>query len=313
MPITGPQPPERSPNLALILSGPLPCIGCGYDLSGLSITARCPECGIDVRATLVTAVDPEGATLEPLTSPRLTAYGLVGLAICTTAAAATIWTQRGADLLCVLQGHRCIWPGTGVIAGGMVSAGAVCSLVLVRPVRGTRVHSAVRSALGSACLLAAGWRIYRLHATADPIRLPPYIDLHRVPTDRVIERLIIGALLAAGVLLLRRTARALSTRSFLLRRDHDNRQRLLALAAAIGLAMIGDGVLLLSTHAPGTGESVLRIAGYVTVVAASVILTAGLVAALIDTLRIARSLARPVRRYRDLTRKEIQAVDRSDG
>ncbi|MEM1167350.1 MAG: hypothetical protein AAGI30_13795 [Planctomycetota bacterium] len=45
-----------SDELALLLTASLPCIECGYELKGLSVTGECPECGTAVRVTLAHAV-----------------------------------------------------------------------------------------------------------------------------------------------------------------------------------------------------------------------------------------------------------------
>ncbi|MEL6741370.1 MAG: hypothetical protein AAFP26_12000, partial [Planctomycetota bacterium] len=63
--------------LAGRLGGDLRCMRCAYDLAGLSITSSCPECGLAIKATLLSVVDPKAEVLAPLVRPLLVAWSLV--------------------------------------------------------------------------------------------------------------------------------------------------------------------------------------------------------------------------------------------
>src|SRR5690606_27754218 len=69
------RPVGSGPVIARQLKGDLLCIGCGYNLRGLSIREMCPECGIPVRATILGVIDPMADELAPIPRPRLVATG----------------------------------------------------------------------------------------------------------------------------------------------------------------------------------------------------------------------------------------------
>ena len=289
--------------LALVLSGPLPCVVCGYELSGLSITATCPECGSAVRTTLMAVVDPEAAAFEPVIAPRVVASGMVVWSLSATLAALALWVQRGADAICLLSNQRCIWPETGVVVGSLVVLSSIGAIVLIRPFRSVRPLASLSACLGIAFCLAAAWYLYVMLSRIDPATSAPYLGITDMSADRLYHRLLIGGLLAAAVLLLRLHARALSTRSMALRRNHDNRQRLLALAAVFAFTMIGDGMLLVGSGLSGLVGDTVRTAGIIVIVVGSMLITAGIIAVFIDSTRIARSLARRPVRFSDVLRK----------
>jgi len=66
--------------IARQLTGDLWCIGCGYNLRGLSIRELCPECAMPVRATILGVIDPKAHELTPLKRPRMVGLGLIAWA-----------------------------------------------------------------------------------------------------------------------------------------------------------------------------------------------------------------------------------------
>ena len=91
--------PDADPGgsgLAMLLTGDLPCIGCGYDIRGLSVLSQCPECGLAVRATVLHRVDPSAEALRPMPTPRLTSLGIVAWTGFGLLTAIMLWAPRAA-------------------------------------------------------------------------------------------------------------------------------------------------------------------------------------------------------------------------
>src|SRR5690606_22835141 len=62
------------------------CARCAYDLRGLSVEGRCPECGLHVWVTLRHIVDPAASSLPKLRNPVGVGNALVWLVSCVTIA-----------------------------------------------------------------------------------------------------------------------------------------------------------------------------------------------------------------------------------
>lgn len=295
---------EDRPGLAFELSGHIPCSVCSYDLSGLSITGTCPECGSSVRLTLLRVIDPRARVLVPLSRPRLTAFCLSVLSRASFGAVLMIWAQRIADGACVAFGRRCVLPELGLAAAGLLAAGGLAGLGIVRPHRRTTVPACLAGVGAVVLTITAAWQLYVTLAISDPLRGPPYFGVGRMSDERAVERIVFGAFAAGAILLFRVNARELSLRSLLLRRDHEHKQRLLAVAGAMMIALVGDVLLLIAPNEPATAPATLLVTlGLAAIAVGSVLSTVAMVGVLIDSRAIARTIAeRPVA-IRDVIRR----------
>ncbi len=63
-----------------VLDSHLGCARCGYDLAGTHVLRRCPECGLEIVATLAASADPEASRLADPEQPRAASMAILALA-----------------------------------------------------------------------------------------------------------------------------------------------------------------------------------------------------------------------------------------
>jgi len=275
----------------MLLTGDLPCIGCGYDIRGLSVLTQCPECGLAVRATILHRVDPHAQALRPMPTPRLTAIGLLVWSGFGLLAALLLWTPRIVDLIEEASSGR-----AGLDAG-LATALALAALALsglgligvIRPVASTTRRRAAAGALAMGLyvpLIAAALNVARYDAGHTP-----YI-VDDPSLTRLGWRLVGGASLAGMLLLIRPSARELVNRSLVLRTKRVDRQTIYATVGAVLVTILGDLLRLAAAAGAGPMEW-LNWTGTMVVLVGSVLLTLGLAGALVDSWRISRAILSP--------------------
>jgi hypothetical protein len=294
---------HHEPVIAATLTERLTCAACGYDLRGLSVLDRCPECGLRISTSILAVIDPRAQEFEPIRRPRMVALGLLVWSLCGLLAALCAWTLRASELPTLNNSPHLIGD-TGVRA--LAAVGACCIVVsgggavaLVKPARRMPPMGSRLTMMGVALYLPLAAAFWVLHGQVDVSLASPYFG--RMPDgERVILRAMELGLIAAIVLLLRTNARTLAARSAILRTGRVDRQTMYAVAVAAALGVLGDVIRLLATHADGTPSQVLSIAGVSIVAIASLLLTLGIAGVCIDCARIARALLRSGRRLTSL-------------
>lgn len=76
-----PDEPIINPKRAVV-GRSLRCRSCGYNLRGLRLDVRCPECGLPVKTTVDEAIDPAPHDLPALRNPRQLGNALLWLTVC---------------------------------------------------------------------------------------------------------------------------------------------------------------------------------------------------------------------------------------
>ena len=312
-----PNPDDRGePVIAATLTQRLTCAACGYDLRGLSVLDRCPECGLRIATSILAVVDPRAQEFEPIRQPRLIAFGLLAWSSGALLAALCAWLLRAIELPALNNDPHLLGEQASRIIAfigllGIVLSG-VASLSLVKPARRMPTSGSRLALMGTALYLPLAVAYFVLHGQLDPGMASPYFG--RFPdTERVFVRACELSLIAAIVLMLRTNARTLAARSAILRTGRVDRQTLYAVAVTAALGVLGDAIRLTATHVQGLAAQVLSIAGVSIVVIASALLTLGLAGVAIDCTRIARALLRSGRRLTslvsmvDVARAERQA------
>jgi len=278
---------EIAPDLARRIS----CARCNYDLRGLSITARCPECGTPVRASLLAVLDPLAHELRPVPRPGLTAAGLTLWVSGALLASLVVWVLRVSELTGV-------WPAWRTQAGMAVAALALLSgvgaLALVKPHEGLPRRGRVLAAVGAGLYVPLAWRLWRLHAGFDAGFYPAYqFGDGEAASERSWLRLSCGALIAAVIVCLRPNARLLASRSFVMRTGRVDRQTMAALAAVVAVWSIGDALVIGATAWGGVYAEELRMFGDLFILVGSAMFTVGLVGVAVDVWRLRGVILEP--------------------
>ena len=304
-PSSAAQHPAQADPIARRLTGALVCIGCGYNLHGLSIRASCPECGLPVRATLLGVVDPRAEEIEPLFAPRAVANGLVLWTVGAMVACLCVWALRADEIV-----RSLLDVGLGLGFMGFVGFLALCcsfagSLTMIRPHRSVTRRGAVRAALGAAAylpVLAIYWVVYRGVDLSSP---SPLLD----PGDQRIDRSVLRITLALGAAViiwgLRPNAVMLAMRSVIVRTGRVDRQSLYALLAAFLIAAIGDALHIFGVVSGGVVGDLLTQLHVVFVAIGSVLITIGMINAVIDTVRL-----RPILKRRGVGLSDVFETNR---
>lgn len=302
-----PQNQEGTRDLARTLKGVLPCARCGYELKGLSIRSACPECGLGVRATLLAAVDPAAEELKPLRFPKLLIAGLMAWSIGALVAGVMMLAIRVLNLANVdLTGWYGRLAGIAIAGIGISWLG---SCVLIRPHSETPPRNIIRALISVIAYAVVAFATAYLLLSFDPkLSDAPYTRPGVIVADRHEVRLAIGAAMLLIIVLLRPNARMLAARSLVLRNGRVDRQPLYALAAAVGVAMCGDLLLLVTSRLPGMSTDITWGAGALLIAVGSLLLLIGMVGIVLDCYRVSRVLIEPAPSMRDI----IGAPDEDD-
>lgn len=279
--------------IARELTGDLPCARCGYNQRGLSILASCPECGLPVKATILALVDPRADELKEISHPRLVQLGLLAWTACAFAASVCIWILRGSQIASDMLGSRLSTGITPWLAIAFMIASGIGALALIRPHRELSKRDVIPAVFGLACYIPLIWASWQIIFHIDPGHHSVYGLPTHVPPERTALRLIVGLSIIGIALLLRPNAVRLAQRSVLVRTGRVDRQPMAALAAAAGLAMMGDLINLLIPYAGSRLSDLAYLLAAALIAVGSFLLTVGMFSLTMDAWRVRQVIAAP--------------------
>jgi len=296
---------EAEPPIVHELTGPLRCVACRYELRGLSIKGNCPECGLPVRATLLSMVDPHALELQPIERPRLVAVGLLCWAFGGVAALVfglVAWVSA------LIDGgvHEAL--RTNLVLGGALSlcASGLGALAIIRPHGGIPRRRIIAASV-AILLYPVAFRLYvdvvLYAAPASGASLLAVWSEGAEPMWWRAERLGLWLALAVATWLLRPNLRLLASRSLVLRSRRVDRQTIAATVAAMLIAAAGDGIGL-TVGLVGDWGATLTLFAEVFVGLGMVLLVLGMSGVAIDTVRLL-----PAVLQRPLTMSDLVADD----
>lgn len=267
---------------------------CGYNLRGLSIRSTCPECGTAVRATILAVVDPLARELQPVRSRWALAAGLIAWAASALMIALLAWIPHLADAAAVLGLGRWRLPSLTTTMTAMAVISGLGALTLVSPHRGLPRRNIVAALVGVALYIPATYLVWRLGVLTDARATSPMLDSNGLSAERSLLRLALGAVIVGIVLGLRPNGRVLVARSLALRSGRVDRQTLVAIALAAGVAGIGDAIhLALVMKRSLEIPEIAMLAGTAMIAMGSALITGSFAGSLADCLRIARAVLSP--------------------
>lgn len=288
------RPVGSGPVIARQLTGDLLCIGCGYNLRGLSIREMCPECGIPVRATILGVIDPMADELAPIPRPRLVATGLVAWAVGVWLAVAAVALMRGAEIGREMLGMAW-WPGLAPFMGtaGLVASGIGAGVALIRPHARVGRAAAVRAALGVAGYVPLTLVYFNIYGRMDRSSPAPFLSPGPQEVDRSLLRLALFVFVAIVVWGVRVHTRALALRSVVVRTGRVDRQSMSALLASFAVAAGGDALHLASGLVGGGAAELVSTVGTVLQAVGSVLVVVGVSNVVLDAWRLWPVIVRP--------------------
>lgn len=286
------------------LTGDLPCVGCGYNLRGLSIRGVCSECGTPVRATILAQVDPMAEQLQPIRRPRLVSTGLIVWSMGAVLAAFAVWALRLQEVSAELLGIRVMLGPLRDIALFGIVCSMLGAMVLVRPTARVGPWETCKAMSGVIAFLPLIGIHYLIQIGYDLKIGPPYIGAMVLDPIRSGIRLSEGMLIIVIILGLRGNAVALAERSLVMRMGRVDTQPLIALVWSMALAMAGDALFLLFGESNGAAGGVIETLSLVMIAVGSFLFTLGLVGAAFDTVRLRPVLLEPAPGLTDIFRDE---------
>lgn len=299
------QPPSSPPDAQLVAE--IHCRRCAYDLRGLSLDGRCPECGLEIWLSVQDAVDPAASKLPKLRDPIGVGNGLLWLVLSGFLATLLVVTHGTMEIAGFAP--RTLWlrvfelPQDLLLIAGVLPLTALWSVYKLEPPGRRETDVAVRTNLRIVALsligVGAGGLVLWLHqrTVARAGLVPTSPDVIIVSSALHLAM----ALCAAGALRgVRGVLETIGRRSRAYRRARGGRQGVKPLmAACVGVAL-GNAMRIIG----GTWQWHGWIEEFGTTIerVSAIMLVIGLAYLLVNAIWIRQALRKPPPKLDDLIR-----------
>ncbi len=290
----------------------LPCVGCGYDLKGISPDSACPECGLGVRRTLLYVIDPAASEIAPLRNGYWLAAILVLVPAILVTAVVILWIPHIQFAYENYQGILRPNPATQwnlwkAFAGFLAIVSGLLTFGLQNPT-GKRVRRSYLTGLWLARLSLIFWGgmviIIAIYDETNGTWQASLYDGEQIDLFRSVLRAGGHLTLILAVVGFPKVVRFLALRSLYHRISQMSRQGFLAMGFALLITLAGDSLWIITgwiqqqSINAGTGgaprfvEQLALISAMLTLVGSGM-LTLALFNAMMDAIRLAVKINGP--------------------
>ncbi len=287
----------------------LPCIGCGYNLKGISPLTLCPECGLALRSTLAFVLDPDQDEIAPLKHSKRIGVALILIAALLLLAVGILWVPHSLTILREISDSggtarrvSSAWPLWSPGVSGLLAIIAGLLTILFRKPTGELGSPPYRRGWHLGCLALLGFGVCLLllagHDMVHGDALFKYLDPQRANVKRTIIRLFLDCFAAIAMLGFPAVFRFLALRSMQHRVVQISHQGFSAMLVAVAIVTLGDIIRLVAAWVlpfevrAGETHAVLLI-GSMLILVGSGMLTLALLNSLMDTIRLFRGMTAP--------------------
>lgn len=282
------------------------CARCAYDIRGLPVEGRCPECGLEVWVTLRHLVDPAASRLPKLRDPVGVGNALVWLVFCMSAVAVLVACHALMLTLGVAPQTRLplfSWmvPHDLLLVAALIAMTATWSVIRFRlPWRGEQMRSvhfdvwlvgAAVAGMTGVCLLL--WNREGEWAMRF-IGVPP----REVLAERFALHAALATMSLVGWVGLQGILNTIGKRSRAYRTAEQGRQNIRPMIGATMAIAAGSGLRILGTLLDGWGR--IGYLGTVIVWVSALMVLIGLGYLLVNALWIRKALLNPPPQLEDL-------------
>jgi hypothetical protein len=272
-----------------VVTSPVHCRQCGYNLYGLTADGMCPECGLEIWETILHTVDPAASRLPRLQNPVAVGNALLWLIICIAVGALLLVVRPialGIDDLdeSGLRNFAAWTPEYLPYAAALFALAGLWSVWQLAPPRAGEPSGAVWR---DVWLLGAGLLLWAV--------LVPVVAWTEMSAAAwwLVETawLALAGVAVVGLIGLRGVLQIIGLRSRLYRTARSGRQGIQGMVAAIFGTAAGHGIHLIAATAGGPRH--LETLGTVIVIISTLMLVIGLLYLVVNAWWIHRSLRCP--------------------
>lgn len=281
------------------VSASMHCRNCGYDLRGLDASSRCPECGLDIWATVVHTVDPTSSRLPSLRNPVAVGNALVVLTACMLIGALLMSLPAVAGVLESASGSAAgmrgsqWWnrlPSLDWQYALLLFVAGMWGVWTLAPPRGSEPHGPVwddvwRLSVGLGGWIACATMLARLTETQAVSQRHP----------RLVLALAAGVFAVIGLIGLRGAFAVIGQRSREYRRMRGGRQSVGLIMPAIAVALFGRVIAYITRFDwfPGSWRFAFQTIGQVITAASMLMILIGLAYLVVNAWSIRSALRTP--------------------